>query len=46
MILPIHGEVADALAADGGGSPHAQLSRPAPSTPLRAVPLPVNGEDL
>ena len=35
-------------AADGGGTPQADRSRPAPSTTdLRsAVPLPVNGEDL
>ena len=45
-ILPIHGEVAAALAADGGGSPPAQHLSPAPSTALRAVPLPVNGEEL
>ena len=46
MILPIHGEVAAARAADGGGFPLEQRLRPAPSTSLRLVPLPVNGEDL
>ena len=46
MILPIHGEVA-ARSADGGGSPPLLMFRlrTTPSTILRMVPLPVNGED-
>ena len=48
QFLPIHGEVAAAPAADGGGAPRAERSPTTPSTPdpRSAVPLPVNGEEL
>lgn len=45
-ILPIHGAVAAAPAADEGGLPLSQRGRPVPSTAPRAVPFPVNGKEL
>ena len=47
-ILPVHGEVAAASAADGGGSPPADRSWPTPSTTGASAggPPPRAGEDF
>ena len=46
MILPIHGEGDRREATVEGGQTIVLRSPHAPSTMLRMVPLPVNGEDL
>ena len=48
QILPTRGEVADAKRLTEGALLHTRrrVAPPAPSTTLRAVPLPTSGEDL